>query len=121
MAKEYSRTLRIGKLMQRELAQLIQTEIKDPRVGMVTVSDVEVTTDLSHAKIYITVLGKEDSKESLDVLNRAAGFLKRELSRRLVMRAMPTLNFIYDNTLDTANRVSELINSSPKPDTNKDR
>jgi len=120
MAREYSRTLRIGKLIQRELAQLIQGEIKDPRVGMVTVSDVEVTADLAHAKIYITVLGKSDSEESLAVLNRAAGFLKRELSRRLIMRAMPSLKFVYDDTLDKANRVSELINSSPKSEEKKD-
>lgn len=78
MAKDYSRTQRIGDQMQRELSFLIQREIKDPRLGMITVTAVEVARDLSHAKVFITVMGKEDSADeierNLEILHEAAGF-----------------------------------------------
>lgn len=77
MAKEYSRTQRIGDQMQRELAQLIRREVKDPRVGLVTITAVEVSRDVGHAKIFITVMGQDNSEEiaqSIKVLNSAAGF-----------------------------------------------
>ena len=100
MAREYSRTVRVAEQLRRELAVLIQQEVKDPRVGMVTVSDVEVTTDLAHAKVYVTVLdGEQKIAETLAALNRAAGFLRRELGRRLVLRTIPRLQFYYDRSI----------------------
>lgn len=118
MAREYSRTLRVGEQIQRELAQLIQLEIKDPRVGMVTVADVEVTTDLAHAKVYVSVLneliegGEGSGQAAVDALNHAAGFLRRELSRRVKLRTTPALHFIHDQTTENANRLAALINRS---------
>ena len=123
MPKEYSRTLRVGEQIQRELAQLIQLEIKDPRVGMVTVADVEVSTDLTHAKVYVSVLnalvqddtgttGEEKSRAAIAALNHAAGFLRRELSHRLSLRNTPALHFIHDQTTEKANRLATLINQS---------
>lgn len=79
MAKEYSRTQRIGDQMQRELAQLIRREIKDPRVGLVTITAVDVSRDVGHAKIFMTVMGQDSAEEiaqTIKVLNSAAGFLE---------------------------------------------
>jgi ribosome-binding factor A len=118
MAREYSRTLRVGEQIQRELAQLIQQEIKDPRVGMVTVADVEVTTDLAHARVYVSVLGEHAETDqgkaegAVAALNHAAGFLRHELSRRLSTRTIPALRFIHDQTTENANRLAALIHRS---------
>jgi ribosome-binding factor A len=110
MPREYSRTLRVAEQIQRELAQLIQREIKDPRVGMVTVADVEVTTDLSHARVYVSVLdGDDKAREAITGLNHAAGFLRRELSHRLSLRNTPALRFIHDQTTEKANQLASLL------------
>jgi len=110
MPKEYSRTLRVAEQIQRELAQLIQQELKDPRVGLVTVADVEVTTDLSHARVYVAVLGDADSaRDTVAALNHAAGFLRHELSHRLSLRNTPALRFIHDQTTEKANQLASLL------------
>ena len=80
MAGEFSRGRRISDFVQRELATLIQRELRDPRLGMVTVSGVKVSSDLSWADVYVTVLGQDDVELSLDILTGAAGFLRSELS-----------------------------------------
>ncbi len=110
MPKEYSRTLRVGEQIRRELAVLVQQEVKDPRLGIVTITDVELSTDLTHAKIYITVLDEEgDAQKSVTVLNHAAGFLRHELARRMVLRLTPSLHFYYDRTIKHAADLSALI------------
>jgi ribosome-binding factor A len=110
MPREYNRTVRVAEQIQRELAQLIQQEIKDPRIGMVTVADVEVTADLAHARVYVTVLGDDDTaRETIAALNHAAGFLRRELSHRMAIRNTPALRFIHDQTTETANRLATLL------------
>ena len=106
MAREFSRSHRIGEMLMRELALIIQHDISDPRVGMVTVSHVDVTADLKHAKVYVTHLNKSelaehDMKECLAGLARASGFLRRGLARRVELRAIPELRFYYDKTLPT--------------------
>ena len=122
MPREYSRTLRVAEQIQRELAQLIQQELKDPRVGMVTVADVEVTTDLSHARVYVTIFGDADkAQDTIAALNHAAGFLRRELSHRLSLRTTPALRFIHDQTTEKANEMASLlsragIGSQKKPE-----
>lgn len=113
MAKDYSRTQRIGDQMQRELSLLIQREIKDPRLGMVTITAVEVARDLSHAKVFITVMGKEDSAEevrrNLEILNEAAGFLRMQLGRSMKLRSVPQLHFTYDASIRRGVELSALI------------
>lgn len=117
MAREFSRTRRLGEQIQRELAQLIQQELQDPRLGMVTVSAVEVSRDLSNAKVFITVLGENaDVDASLKVLNKAAGFLRHELGQRLIMRSLPNLRFVYDASLERGNRLSSLIDQAMAAD-----
>ncbi|MFC2973401.1 30S ribosome-binding factor RbfA [Azotobacter bryophylli] len=113
MAKDYSRTQRIGDQMQRELSLLIQREIKDPRLGMVTITGVQVVRDLSHAKVFITVMGKEDSAQeierNLEILNEAAGFLRMLLGKSMKLRTIPQLHFCYDASIRRGVELSALI------------
>jgi ribosome-binding factor A len=96
--------------MQRELAALLQEELKDPRLGMISVSGVEVSRDLAHARVYISVLGgKETVSETLGILNRAAGFLRHELGQRMRLRVIPQLRFLYDESLAEGARMDALI------------
>ncbi|TWI50862.1 ribosome-binding factor A [Pseudomonas duriflava] len=112
MAKDYSRTQRIGDQMQRELASLIHREIKDPRLGMVTITGVDVTRDLAHAKVFVTMLGKdsaEDIAQNLKVLKDAAGFLRQQLGRTMKLRSVPQLHFHYDESIRRGAELSALI------------
>lgn len=123
MAKEFSRTRRVGEQMQRELAQLIQREVKDPRLGMVTVSGVDVSRDYSVAKVYITVLGDNaDPAQTLAILNKVSGFLRHELGQRMVLRTVPALTFHYDESVERGSELSRLIDEavSKDRDSNKD-
>ena len=89
MPREFNRAQRVSGQLRRELAQLIQLEVKDPAVGLVSVSDVEVTRDLSHAKVFITVFNEADAEASIKALKRAAGFLRSRLGNELRMRSVP--------------------------------
>ena len=108
MAKDYSRTQRIGDQMQRELAQLIRREIKDPRVGLVTLQGVEVTPDYAHAKVFFSLL-TGDPEQTQQGLNQAAGFLRSGLFKRLHIHTVPTLHFVYDRTSEKAADMNALI------------
>ena len=113
MAKDYSRTQRIGDQMQRELAVLIQREIKDPRLGLVTITAVDVSRDLSHAKVFITVMGKDDDAEqiklNLEILGEAAGYLRMLLGKSMKLRSVPQLHFHYDESISRGAHLSALI------------
>ena len=111
MPKEFSRTRRVGELMQRELAELIQRRFSVEKNGMITVSEVTVTPDLRQAKIYITVLGK-DINETVGQLNERAGEFRHELSKRLSLRITPRLTFSADTVLENANRLTALIDQA---------
>ncbi|AKH70759.1 ribosome-binding factor A [Spongiibacter sp. IMCC21906] len=117
--KEFSRTDRIADFLKRELGSLIQLQIRDPRVGMVSVTDAEVSRDLSHAKVYVTVMGKdsaEEAKESLAVLNKAAGFLRSKVAKSNNARTTPQLRFYYDSSIDRGQRLSKLIQDAVESD-----
>ena len=113
MVKEFSRTQRIGDQMQRELALLIQREIKDPRLGLITITAVDVSRDLSHAKIFITIMGQDDDQEAikgnLRILNDAAGFLRMQLGKSMKLRIVPQLHFNYDASIRRGVELSSLI------------
>ena len=116
MARDYSRIERIGDQMQRELAQLIQREVKDPRVGMVTVNDVKVSRDLGYADIYVSLLSTEELteespevKESLAVLNNASGFLRGQVGRAMKLRGVPHLRFHFDTLMGQSRKMDRLI------------
>ena len=116
MPYDYSRTDRIGEQIRRELALLIRNEIKDPRVGMVSILDVKVTKDLNQAKVYFDTLQQDKHKECQQALNHAAGFLRRELGRTIQLRNTPALLFIYDDTEQKANDLSVLIDKAISSD-----
>ncbi|WP_027858310.1 30S ribosome-binding factor RbfA [Marinobacterium jannaschii] len=125
MAREFSRTQRIADQIQRDLAQLIQFEIKDPRLGMVTVSHVRVSRDLGYADIFVTVmpLGEQDEQEtvkaSLKVLRNAAGFLRAELSRQSNIRSMPHLRFHFDESVERGRHLHGLIEKAVRLENDK--
>ena len=119
MAQEFSRARRVGEQIQQILAQLIQREVKDPRIGMVTITAVKVSKDFEHARIYVSVLESEKISSTLDGLNHAAGYLRTELSHHLKLRSTPKLIFEYDATLEEGNRLTSLINKAVAED--KDR
>jgi ribosome-binding factor A len=110
MPREFPRTRRVGEQIQRELAGLLREELKDPRLGMISVSGVEVSRDLAHARVYVSVLGGEETVvETLKVLNKAAGFLRHQLGQRMRIRVIPQLRFLYDESLAEGARMDALI------------
>ena len=113
MPKDYSRALRIADQIQRELADLIRNELKDPRIGMITLTVVEVSHDYAHAKIFYTTLRSEnDNFLTGKGLEHAAGFLRSHLSHRLKLRVVPQLHFIYDESIERGMRLSQLIDEA---------
>ncbi|MGQ4276250.1 30S ribosome-binding factor RbfA [Pseudidiomarina sp. E22-M8] len=118
MAKDYSRTERVGQQYQREIALILQREIKDPRVSMVTVSDVEVSRDLAYAKVFVTFMqdDEEQVKQALKVLNNAAGFVRSLLGKRVKARIMPELRFVHDPSLNEGIRMSKLVDEAVRRD-----
>lgn len=109
MARDFNRSERVAGQLRRDLATLIQQEIKDPEVGFVSLSDVEVSRDLSHAKVFITVFDPEKAKTSLKALRRAAPFLRTRLAHMLRMRHVPELHFQHDDSVEQGSRIDELI------------
>jgi ribosome-binding factor A len=117
MSKDFPRTLRVGEQIRRELTVLLRDGVKDPRIGMVTITDVEVSRDLAHAKVYFTTFGNEQAVlASKRGLESAAGFLRRELGRHMKIRTVPGLRFLYDDTQQKGRRVSTLIDRALSPD-----
>jgi ribosome-binding factor A len=114
MPKDYSRSRRIAEQIQRELAGLVRLELKDPRVaGLLTITDVEVSADQSHAKVFFTLLGDETRvKETTTGLTRAAGFLRTQLAQRMKLRTVPTLEFKYDASIERGMKLSRLIDEA---------
>ena len=115
--QEYSRTERVGDLIQRELAVLLQQEIKDPRIGMITITVVEVTKEFEHAWVYYTVLGDKAQRDKTTLgLDKASGFLQRELAKRLKLRTTPQLKFMFDKSINEGMRMTALINEAISSD-----
>jgi ribosome-binding factor A len=108
----YSRSIRVADQIQREIALLVACEVADPRVGDVTVSGVDLSPDMRHAKILVTPGLDTDGDASVDALNRAAGFLRSRLGRRVRMRRLPRLVFEHDRTLELALRIDALIDGA---------
>jgi ribosome-binding factor A len=117
MARDFSRATRIADQVQRDLSELIRVEVKDPRVSLVTVSAVEVSRDLSHAKVYVTSMAPEHSPEQTTAaLQHAAGFLRSQLGRSLKLRTVPQLQFVYDASIERGIRLTQLIDQAVAED-----
>ena len=123
MPRDFKRTDRVADSLKKGLAELIHRSMNDPRVHGVSITDVEVSRDLAHAKVFVTVIGQDDlagAQPAMDSLNNAAGFLRSSIAKDDRMRSVPKLRFFYDDTLSKGRRISDLIdqavseiNSSP--------
>jgi ribosome-binding factor A len=119
MAREYNRTDRIADHLRRELATLIQQGMRDPRLAMVSVTDVEVSKDLAHARVFYTTMDADSTEAAAEVteaLNRAAGFMRSQLSRDSSLRTVPQLRFRFDNSVGRGREMEELIEKAVSAD-----
>ena len=122
MPRGFPRATRLADQIQRDLADLIRLELRDPRVGLVTITTVEVTRDLSHARVFVTSLSDTAAADSIQALTHAAGFLRSRLAQTLKLRTVPELHFVYDASVERGVRLSKLIDeavqtgSGPEPE-----
>ena len=114
MKRGQGRPQRLGDLIQRELSDLIRLELRDPRVGMLTITSVDVSPDLANAKVFFTMFEKDKLEDTLHGLKRSAGFLRSQLARRISMYTTPELRFVYDESVERGDRLSRLIDSTKK-------
>ncbi len=118
MARDFSRSQRVAEQMQRELADIIRAGVHDPRVGMVTITEVVVTRDLEHAKIYFTALDTpEKVLKTMQALNHASGFIRTQLGARMRLRIVPQISFVYDTSVVRGAYMSNLIDKAVSADT----
>lgn len=112
---------RVGEQMKKELGEIISRKIKDPRIGFVTVTDVQVTGDLQQATVYISVLGDQEQRENtLKGLAKAKGFIRSEIGQRIRLRKTPEIAFEFDESIDYGNRIDTLLHQISKEDHSKD-
>jgi len=120
MAREFKRTDRVAEQLQRELAQIIQLEVRDPRVGMVTVCAVDLSRDLHYATVYVTFLGIDETvkatQAAIDILNDAASFIRTLIGKRMRMRAVPHVKFMFDESISRGRDLSSLIDQARDKD-----
>ncbi len=121
MKKNSDRPLKIAEYLHRGIAKLLKEEFNDPRIGMVTVIDAEVSRDLAHAKIFVSVLEETKIVETLHILNNAAGFFRRRLAEEGNLRIVPKLRFMFDESIIKGNRIHALLSKVlPKSSTEDD-
>ena len=119
MAKDFSRSDRVAEQVRRELADLLQFEVKDPRVGMVTITEVEVSGDMAHAKIFYSAPVQDNSQAMAELqkgLEKSAGFLRSQLGKRMLLRTVPQLHFIFVTSIDQGLKISRLIDEALGPE-----
>ena len=122
MPRDFPRSRRIAEQIQRELSDIIRVELKDPRVGMITITDVEMTPDNAHAKVFFTVLGQQPRiDEAAAGLQHAAGYLRSQLAQRVKIRVVPQLHFEYDASVERGIRLSQLIDAAVADDKKRKR
>ena len=105
---------RLNNTFVEQISNILRTEIKDERIGFVTVTAVRITNDLSFAKVYVTVLNDSERNNILKLLNKASNFIERELSKRVDIRRMPNITFVYDESIEYANNIENIIESIDK-------
>lgn len=110
MAKAFSRSNRVAEQMRREIADLLMFEVKDPRVKMVTVTEVEVTGDMAHAKIFYSA--KANTEALQKGLEKSAGYLRSQIAKRMLLRTVPQLHFVYDASIDNGMKMAQLIDEA---------
>jgi len=105
----YKRSQRVGDLLREEIAEIIMNRVKDPRLGFITVTGVDITEDLKIAKVYISTLKAEEKETTLEILNSAKGFIRAELSKRVRMKFIPSLTFRIDESIEYGNKIEKLL------------
>ncbi|NOX19835.1 MAG: 30S ribosome-binding factor RbfA [Nitrospirae bacterium] len=105
----YKRSERVADLFREEIADIILHKVKDPRIGFITVTEVKVSDDLRHARVYISVLKKEKTQETITVLNSASGFIRSELGRRVRIKRLPRFEFFEDESIEYGARIDALL------------
>ena len=119
MAREFKRSDRVAQEIQKEIAVILQREVKDPRIGMVTVSDVEVSSDLAYAKVFVTFLFDHDEQaitQGMKGLKKAAPYIRTLLGKTMRLRIVPEIRFIYDESLVEGMRMSNLVSNVIRED-----
>ena len=114
--RDFNRSERVAGQIRRDLATLLQKELKDPEVGFVSLSDVEVSRDLSHAKVYITCFDPDSAVTSIKALRRAAPFLRSRLAKMMRMRHVPELHFAHDDSVEKGSHIDDLISRALRSD-----
>ena len=112
MKKGQGRPQKLGDQIQRELSDLVANEVRDPRVDMITITSVDVSPDLSHAKVFFTLLEKQKLEDTLRGLKRSAGFLRSQLAKRIKLYTTPEVRFVYDESVERGDHLSRLIDSA---------
>jgi ribosome-binding factor A len=112
----YKRSQRVSDLLREEIADIIFFKLKDPRIGFLTVTGVDVTDDLKIAVVYVSILKEEEKQSTLDILNAAKSFIRAELSKRLKMKFIPTVDFRLDTSIEYGNRIEQLLDEIKKKD-----
>ncbi|NNJ65628.1 MAG: 30S ribosome-binding factor RbfA [Xanthomonadales bacterium] len=112
MPRDFKRSERVAGTLRRELARLIQAEVKNPDVGFISLSDVEVSRDLAHARVFVTVFEPEKAASSLQALSKAAGYLRRRLGQEMRIRSVPELHFEHDASVETGQQMDSLIEAA---------
>lgn len=118
MPREFNRSERVAGQIRRELAKVIQMELRDPEIGFISLSDVEVTRDLAHAKVFITVFENEKAASTIKALQQAAKFLRHRLSQEMRIRSVPQLHFHHDASVETGQKMDQLIDQALSSDRN---
>ena len=123
MPREFSRSRRVGQQLMKEIAVIIQRDLKDPRLGMPTVSSVDLSPDLKSARVYLTFLNFTDQqiKGALKILTAAKGYIRSEVGRNMKLRVIPDLNFLYDPSLIEGMRIGHLVDQSVTRDEELER
>lgn len=116
MPRDFNRSDRVAGSLRRELARILQMEVRDPEVGFISLSDVEVSRDLAHAKVFVTVFEPEKAEASIRALNQRAGFLRSLLGKEMRIRAVPELHFHHDASVETGRQMDELIDRAVSSD-----
>jgi ribosome-binding factor A len=120
MPRDFSRSARVSEVIQREVANVIQGEMSDPRAAAVTITHTKMTRDMSSARIYFTMQGDDATiRETEMALNKAAGFIRHELTSRVELRYIPKIHFTFDQSIERGRRVSQLIDDAVQRDTGK--
>jgi len=110
----FKRSRRVGDLLREEISEIILKRLKDPRVGFITVTGVEMTDDLKSARVYVSVFDRQQTAETLEVLNQAAGFIKKEVARDIRLRSTPHLEFFEDKSIAYGEKIDGILDMIKK-------